>query len=369
MSRKTFIFAGGGTGGHLYPGLSVAQQIVKLDPDALCVFACSNREIDQKILTKYLFAIFPQVVKPITKSPTKIPAFLRAWFKSLSQAKQVLKDLKPNAVVGLGGFAAGPMVKIAAKQKIATALLNPDIVPGKANKYLASRVDKIFTQFQQTASFFNTQNSAKTQLVGCPVRPELLEGSRQQACLEFDLDPSRKTLLVFGGSMLASSLTDAVCELAPDFKALTENWQLLVIAGDKLADSTRQACQKHNLRATILNYCDKMQLAYACADFALCRGGAGTIAELSATATPAVILPYPHHADRQQYKNAQDGKSQGRFIVIDDHSDAKQNALSLRESLVPVMNSAEKLADMTKSAKQSKQDQAADIIARWLLEK
>ena len=368
MSRKTFIFAGGGTGGHLYPGLSVAQQITKLDPDALCVFACSDREIDQKILTKYPFVIFPQAVKPIRKSLTKIPGFLRAWFKSIAQGKQLIKDIKPNAVIGLGGFAAGPMVKVAAKQNISTALLNPDIVPGKANKYLASMVDKIFTQFQQTSNFFDAKNSAKIQLVGCPVRPELLSGSREKAFEKFDLDPTRKTLLVFGGSMLASSLTDAICELTSEIGQL-ENWQLLVIAGDKLADSTRKACQANNIRASVLNYCDDMGLAYACADFALCRGGAGTIAELSATGTPAVIMPYPHHADRQQYKNAQDGQSQGRFFIVDDKSNAKINSQALRESLLTIMKSDEKMQAATQAARASIQDKAAEIIARWLLEK
>lgn len=368
MSRNIYIFAGGGTGGHLYPGLSVAQQLKRQDPDSLAVFACSNRPIDQQVLGEYEHVIVPQVVKPVTKSPLKIPGFLHAWVKSLSQAKRLIADLKPRAVVGLGGFAAGPIVKIAADRKIPSALLNPDIIPGKANRYLAGKVDAIFTQFESTSQCFTPQIRSKVQLTGCPVRPELLEGTKARACEEFGLVPGRKTLLVFGGSTLAESISDAMSELAADFDHLAETWQILIATGTKKFNSVSRAFNARPVHTVVLEYCSKMDLAYAAADLAICRGGAGTVAELSATATPAIILPYPHHADRQQYKNSEDGQNQGRFIVLDDRSNPALNAQSLRGELFELLENADKLEAMKQRATGSAQAGAAREIASWMIQ-
>ena len=137
MSRNTYIFAGGGTGGHLYPGLAVADELRRVDEDAVVVFACSNRSIDRQILDSLDYPVVPQPVLPLPKSPLKFVSFLRAWKQSKALASTLLNDLKPHAVLGLGGFAAGPVVQEAAKKSVPTAMLNPDSIPGKANRFLA----------------------------------------------------------------------------------------------------------------------------------------------------------------------------------------------------------------------------------------
>ncbi|GAF72090.1 unnamed protein product, partial [marine sediment metagenome] len=134
MSTDLYIFAGGGTGGHLYPGLAVAEALRAKRPDAQVVFACSNRAIDRRILEATPYPYIPQPVRPLPARPWGWPAFLAAWVRSCALARRLMGDLCPAAVLGLGGFAAAPMICRASRVGVPTALLNPDAVPGKANR-------------------------------------------------------------------------------------------------------------------------------------------------------------------------------------------------------------------------------------------
>lgn len=365
MERPTFIFAGGGTGGHLYPGLAVAEALADARCDARVVFACSNRPIDARVLGPLDHPFVPQPVRPIRSNPFGWPGFWLAWRESVALARTLLADLQPAAVLGLGGFAAGPVVRAAARAGLPTALLNPDAVPGKANRYLARQVGTIFTQFESTAEHFGGA-SAWVRCTGCPIRPGLLRADRDEAIRSLGLAPDRRTLLVFGGSLLARSLTEAVTALAEDFDELTDTWQLLVIAGPDLHKPTAQAFNARPIHAVVLEYCRRMDHAWAAADLALCRGGAGTVAELIATRTPAVILPYPHHADRQQYLNAAALADSGAALVLDDHCDTWTNAEGLRNTLLHAMRDESALRALRQAVADLARPDAASAVADWL---
>ena len=365
MNSNTYIFAGGGTGGHLYPGIAIADALVKLDPDATIVFACSNRPGDREILDPLGYVIVPQPVRPLThmnKFFGVIP-FLCAWRKSKSLAKKLIDDLKPRVVLGLGGFAAGPIIHVASKKNIRCGLINLDIIPGRANQYLADRVEKIFTQFESTAEYLPDNLSSRIQHTGCPIRASICNGERQDGVKYFGIDPKLKTLLVFGGSMLAESLTQAFIELRDDLKAFQDTWNILLVVGKQMLPEAKRAFENQNV--TVLEYCERMDLAYSVADLTVCRGGAGTVAELTATRTPAVILPYPHHPDRQQYKNVSDLLIEGSAIVITDQSDPKINAESFRKKLLPILRNPSILQQMKSNIK-AQPFPAAVIIAKWL---
>ena len=365
MNSNTYIFAGGGTGGHLYPGIAVADELVKLDPEATIVFACSDRPGDRMILDPLGYVVVPQPVRPLTglKNPLGIFTFLRAWRKSKALAKMLLEDLKPRAVFGLGGFAAGPVVSIATKKKIRCGLLNLDIVPGRANLYLADRVEKIFTQFEASTDYFPDNLSSRIQHTGCPIRSSICSVERQDGVKFFGINPKLSTLLVFGGSALAESLTQAFVELRNDLKEFQDTWNILLVIGKQMLPEAKRAFENQNVM--ILEYCNRMDLAYSVADLTVCRGGAGTVAELTATKTPAVILPYPFHQDRQQYKNVSDLVINGSAIVVKDKCDPKINAESLRKQLLPILRNPSTLQQM-KSSIQSQPFPAAKTIARWL---
>ncbi len=372
MARDTYIFAGGGTGGHLYPGLAVAEALLRRAPKARVVFACSNRAIDRTILSPLPYAFFAQPTQPVPNRPGKVIPFLRAWRSSNRIARRVISDLNPRAILGLGGFAAGALAHVGAKRGVPLALLNPDIVPGRSNRFLAGKVDVIFTQFASTRETFSDSLRTKVRQVGCPTRPGLREGSRADAIRFFGLDPAKRTLLVFGGSMLATSITEAIIALAPALnqESLAQQWQLLLAVGPTKLDAARQAFSPEGglaMQAAVVDYIERMDLAYAAADLALSRSGAGTVAELSATATPAVVLPYPHHADRQQYGNIAERVDAGCAVVQDDHGDASLNAAELRETLLPILRDADALARMQTAAEDHAVFAAADAVADWLL--
>ena len=368
MASKVFILAGGGTGGHLYPAIAVAEELISLDPHALPVFACSERPIDREILSQTQFAFFTQPIRPISKSPAKWPGMIKAWIKSVALSRRVINDLKPSAVLGLGGFAAGAMCKAAADDEIPTAMINPDAIPGKANRYLAGIVEKIFTQFEGTEEFVKPECHEKLQVVGCPVRRMITSGDRREALEFFGLDGDKMTLLVFGGSAIAESLLLAIDALAEDFDEFADTWQIILPTGKKYAGQMAKAFEKRHIKVSLREYCERMDFAYAAADLVLARGGAGTVAELAATATPAVILPYPYHADRQQYLNAAGLVKAGAAIVVDDLVDPQSNAKNLRKTLLDIMRNTDKLQTMSEAAKSHAQSNAAHTIAKWLLD-
>jgi len=367
MNSNTYIFAGGGTGGHLYPGIAIAEELVKLDPDATIIFACSDRPVDRKILDPLEYVVVPQPARPLTylkrQNLLGILAFVYGWKKSTTLAKTLLNDLKPRAVFGLGGYAAGPIIHIASKKKVRCGLLNLDIIPGRANQYLANRVDKIFTQFESTADYFPEKLGSRIQHTGCPIRSSICKAERQDGVKFFGVNPKLKTLLVFGGSMLAESLTQAFVELRNDLKEFNDTWNILLVVGKKMLPEARLAFENQNVK--ILEYCNRMDLAYSIADLTVSRGGAGTVAELTATKTPAVILPYPHHQDRQQYKNVSDLVIDGSAVVVQDQSDPKINAESFRKTLLPILRNPSTLQQM-KISIQSQPFPAAMIISKWL---
>ncbi|MGC9454350.1 MAG: UDP-N-acetylglucosamine--N-acetylmuramyl-(pentapeptide) pyrophosphoryl-undecaprenol N-acetylglucosamine transferase [Phycisphaerae bacterium] len=366
--RPIFIFAGGGSGGHLCPGIAVADALKRRRPDAQVVFACSNRTIDRKLLKPLGYALVPQPVRPLPRGPRGWWRFMRAWVRSSLLARRMIADLRPSAVLGLGGFAAGPMVKCSGKKHLPTALLNPDAVPGIANRHLAAFSDVVFTQFTRAAERFPPKLRDRVRLVGCPVRRGFFEATRERGVGHLGLDADKKTLLVFGGSLLASAVTDAAAAVAGDLEPLAEGWQVLHITADEKTDAVREAHEGGRLSVKVMGYCERMDLAMAAADLALCRAGASTMAELAATGTPAVLMPYPHHRDRHQYLNAADAVEAGATVIVDDTDDASANADALRRELLPVMRDDARLGAMRQAAERLSATDAADAVAAWLLE-
>jgi len=369
MPSETYIFAGGGTGGHLYPGLAVADEMTRLRPDAKIVFACSSREIDRRILDPLPYAVVPQPIRPLPRRPGDLTGFLRAWRASGRLARELVCDLKPAAVLGLGGFAGAPVVKRAAKVGIRTAMLNPDAVPGKANAYLATRADAIFTQFESTADAFTPGVRGKVRCVGCPIRGSFLAAGRDEAVAHFGLDAHRKTLLVLGGSLGAESVNQAFALLAGRMDELAETWQVIHITGAAKGseDGGDTQAGQPAIGIRTVEYCDRMDLAYAAADVALCRAGASTVGEVSATGTPAVFLPYPWHKDQHQKLNAADLVHTGAAMVIEDTKDPAANADALAEQFLPILRTPARLAEMTQASAAAAKPDAARQVAEWLV--
>ena len=367
MSRPLYIFAGGGTGGHLYPALAVAERLTTAEPDAAIIFACSDRPIDRRVLAGTDYAIVPQPIQPLPRRPGALFGFLKAWLRSGKLARTLLRDLKPEAVLGTGGFAAAPLVKQAFKAGIPTAMLNPDAVPGKANLYLARYVDVVFTQFDSSAAMFPSAAAERIRVVGCPIRGGFARADRGEAMDYFSLDPARKTLLVNGGSQGAATINQAVAMLADDLGEFADKWQLLHVTGLSHVIEVADDDDDKTIPSVVLNYCDRMDLAYAVADLTVCRGGASTAAELAASGTPSVIMPYPYHADEHQRLNAAPLEDCGAAIVCTDAADGPANARMLRERLIALLDDSDRLESMRTSAASMARPDAAKEVADWML--
>lgn len=375
MSSDIYILAGGGTGGHLYPGLAVAGELVRRRPEAKIVFACSDRPIDRQVLDEFPYALVAQPVKPLPRGLTGWWGFWRGWRRSNRLARDLVADLRPRAVLGLGGFAAAPLVRRAARAAVPTALLNPDAVPGLANRLLASQVLVVFCQFASTRGRFSRRVAEKVRVVGCPVRAELTSASRAEAMRFFELDPGRKTLLINGGSLGAASINEAAAVLDDQLEALADTWQVVHVTGRADVLDTADLGGSRKLSVRRLDYCRRMDLAYAAADLVLGRAGASTTAELAATGTPAVLMPYPYHKDQHQRMNAMSlaeagpaGAARPAVVVCQDARDAAANAEALRGILLPIMRDVEVLSAMQQTASALARTNAAAAVADWLTE-
>lgn len=365
MSRPYYIFAGGGSGGHLYPGLAVAEELVKIDADAAIVFACSDRPIDRAILESSPYAFCPQPVRPLPSSLRRAPGFVWAWLGAKALAGELIGDLRPKAVLGLGGFAAGPLLARAGGA-VRSALLNPDAVPGKANRYLAGKVDAIFTQFESTTARFPARLAGAIHTVGCPIRRRVVSGDRGRAARLFGLSPERRTVLVLGGSGGAASINAAMAGLAEELDQRCPAWQVLHVTGRSGTIRATDAYRPRRFAARVLDYCDRMDLAYAIADLAVCRGGASTIAELAGTATPAIVIPYPYHRDMQQSHNAAEMVAAGAGIRLRDARDPAANARALAGVLLPLLADPDRVDRMARAAAGLARPNAAGVVAAWL---
>src|SRR5687767_3460127 len=218
-NEVTILFAGGGTGGHLYPGISVAQALKKIWPGAKPVFLCTQREIDTVILEPTRFEYIPQPIVPPVKTIPGLLKFWKSWRETRDLIRQRVKRDRPAVVLGLGGYAAGVAVKYCAEHKIPAAIINPDVIPGKANQYLMKYVSAVCCQFEQTREHVTGEKVNKLKTTGCPIRGEILSlPSRADAARRLELDPNLQTLVVTGASQGAQTVNEAVLAVLADLK-------------------------------------------------------------------------------------------------------------------------------------------------------
>ncbi len=363
MSENCYVFAGGGTGGHLYPGLAVAEALRNVDPAARLIFLTTTRELDRQVLGPVGYDQVPQPVRPLTLHPLRVPGFLVAWRRSVALARDVLRRCRVRAVLGLGGYAAGPAVVAASRMKIRSAILNPDAIPGRANRYLARFASLVVLQWEVSGRYF----SARTQCMalGCPIRASFEKASADEGRRRFGLDPSRPVLLVTGASQGARSVNETLAAVWPAFHRDHPDWQLLHLTGSTDEGVVRSSYASAAAPAQVLAFTHDMPLALAAADVVVARAGASTLAELGALGKPAILLPYPYHRDQHQRRNAQVLVDAGAAILVEDQRSGEANAPALRAALEQLLR-PEVRARMSAAAARLGRPAAATAVARWL---
>lgn len=364
MSATHVVMAGGGTGGHLFPGLAVVEALTRHEPGARITFFTTTRALDRQLLHATGHEQIEQPVRPFTLHPLRWPAFLWAWRRSVAAATDYLRQHRPAAVLGLGGYAAGPAVVAARRLGIRTAILNPDAIPGRANRHLARYADLVVLQWEVSRGHFPPGTACEA--LGCPIRADFAQADGEAGRRRFGLTPGRPVLLVTGASQGASTVNQALVRVWPDFHADHPEWQLLHLSGPAEEASVRAAYAAAGVPAGVLAFTADMALALAAADLVVSRAGASTLAELTVLGKPSILLPYPYHRDRHQHANARVLAERGAAVLLEDRLSPELNGPPLRAALESLAAASAREA-LARAARELARPTAAAAVADWLL--
>ena len=337
------LIACGGTGGHLFPGIAVAESLLAQGHEPLLLI--SQKKIDSQASAKYphlTFKVVPAIAKPATFSPKMIP-FLWALFQSIRTSKKIIREFGADAVLGMGGFTSLPPVYAGHRLGKKTYVHDSNARPGRANILTSRFCTKVFIGLQPAATFFK----APTQLTGTPARPEILNlPSRADAAARFGLDPEKRTILVTGGSQGALGLNQLTAAAAP---LLPDDIQILHIAGPN--DHDRIASENPVTRPgyKLIGFCDQMPSAYALADLVIARSGASTLTEISLAGLPSILVPYPYAADDHQTANAKVFSEAGAAELIQQEDLTADSLAKLLSGLLADPGTLSKMSDAAKS--------------------
>ncbi|HET6247209.1 MAG TPA: UDP-N-acetylglucosamine--N-acetylmuramyl-(pentapeptide) pyrophosphoryl-undecaprenol N-acetylglucosamine transferase [Tepidisphaeraceae bacterium] len=370
-NATTILFAGGGTGGHLFPGIAVAEALRTVMPDARPLFLCTQKEIDRIILEPTGFEFIPQPIIPPVKTIGGLLKFWKSWRETKDLVRGILKDRAPIAALGLGGYAAGVAIREAAGKKVPAALINPDVIPGKANQFLVKNVQAICCQFAETAEHIAAAERGKVMVTGCPIRSEIRAlPPRDEAIKRLSLDPRLLTLAVTGASLGAKTVNEAVLTMLEGVGL--RGWQVLHLSGREHADAVRAeyralADRGTAVAARVIDFTPAMADIWAVTDLAVSRSGASSCAELTACGVPSILLPYPFHKDMHQRLNAKVLADAGAAVLVDDEKDRRKNADKLRPALEQLLYDADKRAAMACAAKKLGHPDAAENVAKVVM--
>ena len=356
------LFAGGGTGGHLYPAIALADA---LGARADVAFAGTSDRLEAEIVPAAGYPLHAVASRPLTRSLS--PELVRTFGSNLRGTRQslrVIAGFRPDVVIATGGYVCFPVV-LAARILRATgkfrgriALLEPNAKPGLTNRLLAPLVDEVWGAFPEADDRFR----GKYVHTGVPVRAGLLALPDRQASLaRLGLSPEYRTLLAIGGSQGARTINDALVALVRQGR-LPDGWQLVLVTGrndyERVRDSLAGAV---DARAAVFPYVSDLSDAYACADLVLARAGASTLGELAAIGLPAVLVPYPFAAENHQAANAERVRARGAAVTI---SDAEVAAGSLPQVLAGA-TAPDRLDALRRAASGARgPDPVAAILAR-----
>jgi len=345
MSGRNFFFAGGGTGGHIYPAIAIVEQIIKIEPQAKIHFFCSTRSIDSQILSKADFEYSQLPAKGFSARPGELIGFCTSFLQSYRIAKKIIIASQNAVVIGVGGFVAAPVCLAGHKLKVPVALLNVDIVPGRANKIIARWADEIFVQFKETSEYF-AKSRAKVSIVGCPLRKGFANPEPEDAIEQLGLDKNKKILLITGASSGSASINEAVCMLLEKLNSFSGDWQIVHLTGSNDFEKVRQIYGRAQIGHKVLEYYDDMADLLSASDLVVGRSGAVSVAEYAAACLPSICMPYPYHKDMHQYLNAGKLVEAGAAIIVDDLPDAEERAQWLWEELEKLMKDDAKRQEM-----------------------
>lgn len=349
---KRVLFAGGGTGGHLYPGLTLAERLRTEGLEIHFFGALGGVEAD--IVPRFGFPLHLVKAGKLSRKPLEALRGLLETAVGFAQCLGWLLHHRPNLIVGTGGFASAPVALAGTVLGVRLLVLEQNAVPGKVTRLLARFARHVCVQFPESARWLP---GGKTLVTGNPIRADILACSRADGRKRLGLDPEKPCLLVTGGSQGAVSLNRAVLHSLERWSE--KEWTVLHLTGPKhLEEVERSRPRTGQLDYRPVGYLDDVAAAYAAANLVVCRSGATTMAEVTARGLPAILVPYPHAAEDHQRLNARAAVDTGAAELLED----SEVEARLGEAVEKLFGSTEKLARMAEASRELGKPDATDRI-------
>lgn len=352
--------AGGGTGGHLFPAMAIAEQLKELRPATEFLFFGTSGKIEARVVPHKGYPFRSIWISGFHRSlrldnllfPAKVVV-------SLWQSWMALRQFRPHVVIGTGGYVCGPVLAVATWMGIPTVVHESNSYPGVTTRLLASRVNRLLVSFEDTKRWLRRTDHVT--VVGTPVRKGLGTADRSSARKQFELDQDRSTALIVGGSLGASSVNRAIAASVDALK--TAGIQVIWQTG-RIDEADLTARFGNSGIGRVTGFIENMDAAYAAADLVVARAGASTLAELTAIGKASVLVPYPYAAADHQTKNAKSMETAGAAIVVPDNDVMDR----LAPTMIALVADPVKRSAMEQAAKQLGKPNAAETIARIVLD-
>lgn len=358
MPPLRIIVSGGGTGGHIFPAIAIANAIKAQHHDAEILFVGAEGRMEMEKVPAAGYTIIGLNIAGLQRRLTiKNLSFPFKVIASLLKARKIVKEFKPDAAVGVGGYASGPLLRAAASQGVPTLIQEQNSYPGITNKLLAGKAAKICVAYSDMERFFPKE---KIKITGNPVRKEVvqLEGKRDRGLEYFGLDGSKKIVLVIGGSLGARTINESIHAALDDFRV--NNVQLVWQTGKSYISKAEEAVsdlKEFGIQAHA--FITKMDYAYAVADVVISRAGAMSVSELCLVEKPCILVPSPNVAEDHQTKNAMALVNHGAAKLVKD-VDARE---VLGKEALALINDTDQCAKLSESIKGMAYRDSAQIIA------
>ena len=358
------IISGGGTGGHIFPAVSIANAIREISPSAEILFVGAEGRMEMQRVPAAGYEIKGLPVAGFDRKHLwRNVSVLIKLMKSRRLARKIVSEFRPQVAVGVGGYASGPTLDVAQKMGIPTLLQEQNSYAGVTNKLLAKKAKRICVAYEGMERFFPAEAIMMT---GNPVRQNLLHAhhTREEAIAAMGLDPAKRTVLLIGGSLGARTLNDSVLEnlsLIRQQKHIQFVWQTGKYYSQSIAE--RLAAQRCSENLKVMDFISNMDVAYAAADLVISRAGAGSISEFCLLGKPVILVPSPNVAEDHQTKNAMALVQKDAALFVAD-AEAPRTLVPLA---VNTVNDAAKLASLSENVKKLAMPNAAEVIAREVI--
>jgi len=343
------------------PAVNIAREIVALNKEMVPHFVGKKNGMESEIVKNQGFDIDEIDVIGMKRTISGIIKFAVKWFTGYSQAKNIINNISPVAVIGTGGYISAPVVKAAYRKDVPIFLQEQNSLPGLASRTLSRYALIIFTAYESAAEYLDRE---KCLLIGNPVRTEITSANRIDSSKQFDIDPQKDTLLVLGGSSGAKAINTTILNLVRE-NYIPDDWQIIWQTGKSDYEFIKSSISEDERRIKTIAFIEDMPAAYAVSDLVISRAGAMALSEIAAAGLPSILIPYPYATGDHQTLNAKTLEESGAAVVIPE----RETNHRLEGVLNDLINSTARRRSMSDSARRMGKPQAAKTIARTILEK